>query len=327
MINMYRFLANFYPKNIRKNYRTLLMYSHVKINAERFMGFMLFSGVGLSLASTFFIAGFVNIPFWLLLPILFLIIEFLVYLTLVLRADKKARFVENILPDALQLMASNLRAGFTMDRALLLSARPEFGPLADEINQVGKEITLGKDIADSLLNMADRIKSERLKKTMMLVVSGLKSGGQLASLLEQTSRNLRQQTFVDERIRANVMMYVIFVFAAVGIGSPVLFGLSSFLIEVLSENLASVQLPDAATMSSMPLSFTQISISLSFIIQFTLIALVVNSILGSLILGLISKGKEKLGISYIPILVGLSVGMFFAVRFVIKNMLGSLFGI
>lgn len=55
--------------------------------------------------------------------------------------------------------------------------------------------------------------------------------------------------------------------------------------------------------------------------------MIVNSFLGSLILGLISKGKERAGLSYVPVLIGVSLGVFFAARFIIKNMLGSLFGI
>jgi len=242
------------------------------------------------------------------------------------KAEDRSERIEKALPDAMQLMAANVRAGMTQFQAMKLAARKEFGPLADEINQVGKEITLGKDIKDSLINMSKRINSQRLQKTMLLIVSGLKSGGQLASLLEQTSKNLRQQTFVDERTKANVMMYVIFIFVAVGMGSPMLFGLSSFLVEVLSDKLATIDLPDAST-SNMPMSFSEISISLDFVIMFSVIALVLNSILGSLILGLINKGKERAGFTYIPVLIGISVGTFFIIRFLIKNLLGSIFGL
>ncbi len=325
MIELYRLLSNFYPKNIKKRYRQLLTYSHITINPDRFMGFMIFFGLGIGIASSLFLGAFSNMNIILLFFASFFGVELLVYMTLILRADKKAKFVEEILPDALQLMASNLRAGFTIDKAILLSARPEFGPLADEINHVGKEITLGKELSDSLLKMTERIRSERLEKTMILIVSGLKSGGQLASLLEQTAKNLRHQMFVDERVRANVMMYVIFIFSAVGFASPMLFGLSSFLVEVLTKNLANLDLSQASS-ANLPMSFSQVAISVSFIIHFAILALIVNSVLGSLLLGMISKGKAKRGISYMPILICVSISVFFFTRFVIKNMLGGLFG-
>ena len=241
---MYRFLAKFYPRRIRKGYTNLLAYANIHINPDRFIGFILSFGFLLALSCAFFFGLFFKIPFLIVFVGLFILFETAVYFSLLLKADKKAKFVEEILPDVLQLMSSNLRAGLTTDRALLLSARPEFGPFQDEINQIGKEITIGRDIGQALTDMSSRIRSERLRKTITLIVSGLRAGGELASLLEQTAKNLRQEYIIDSRIRANVMMYVIFIFVAVCFGAPMLFGLSSFLVEVLTKNLMAIQLPE-----------------------------------------------------------------------------------
>ena len=112
-------------------------------------------------------------------------------------------------------MASNLKSGLTVDRALLMSARPEFGPFEEELNIVGKEITIGKELDVALTNMTKRIKSDKLEKTIALIVSGLRSGGRLSSLLEQTAENLRRQKLVEDKVRSNVLMYLIFIFVAI----------------------------------------------------------------------------------------------------------------
>ena len=323
---MYRGLSLFYPAKIREGYKKLLTYSNLKTNPSKFMGFVLFFGLGLSLAASLFLSRLTGMHFLLLLVVIFIGIEFLIYVYLLLGIDAKAKFVEDVLPDALQLMASNLKAGLTTDKALLLSARPEFGPLKEEINLVGKEIAMGKDVDKALLIMSSHIKSEKLEKTIFLINSGIRSGGQLAALLEQTARNLRQQRLVDDKIRANVMMYVIFVFAAVGFGSPLLFGLSTFLVEVLTKNIGMVEIPQGAA-ASMPISLSTISVSISFIIKFAITSLITTSIMGSLVIGLISKGKEKQGIKFIPMLIALTLLIFFSVRFMIKNLLSGLFGL
>lgn len=325
---MYRFLAHFYPKRIRENYKRLLMYSNLKYSSDYFIGFVMFSGLGLALAISLDLSALFKLPLWPTFVILFLVLEISVYMWLVLRADAKARFVEDILPDALQLMASNLRAGLTTDRALLLSARPEFGPFQDEISIVGKEVTMGKSIDTALLKMKERIKSQKLEKTVLLIVAGLKSGGELASLLEQTASNLRQQRFVEERIKSNVLMYVMFIFGAIGLGAPMLFGLSSFLIEVLSTTLGGIKIPEAATQSSqIPITISQAPIEPSFVLYFSILSISLTAILGSLTLGLISKGKESEGFRYIPVLVVVSLGVFFLVRFLISSMFGGIFNL
>jgi len=324
---MYRFLSNFYPTNLRKAYTRILQYANIKVHPNIFIGFVLFFGFGLALAISFYLATFLKFPLILTFIGLFLFFQVAVYMYVVIQVDAKARFVENILPDVLQLMSSNLRAGLTTDRALLLSSRPEFGPFQDEINLVGKEITMGKTVKDAFLNMPKRIRSDKLTKTITLIVSGLESGGELASLLEQTAENLRKQKFVEEKIKSSIMMYLIFIFAAIGIGAPLLFGLSSFLVEVLTTNLAAVDIPESTVSGSMPLTFTSVSISSGFVISYAITSIITTSVLGSLILGLIGKGKEMRGVRYIPLLIGLSLSIFFLVRVVIRGMIGGLFGL
>lgn len=322
---MYRLFAKLYPYKLKKNYERLLKYANIKSEPSKFLGFILFFGIGLALFLAFDIAALFKTTLWLTFLICFLIIEFLFYFYLLMHADIKARLVEDSLPDALQLMSSNLRAGLTTDRALLLSARPEFGPLQEEINLVGKEITIGKQIDQALINMSSRIKSEKLEKSVLLIVSGLRSGGELASLLEETAENLRQQKLTEQKVRSSVLMYVIFIFAAVGVGSPILFGLSTFLVQLLNSILSTIEIPEAAL--SIPFSITKVSIKPEFIIRFAIISLISSSIFASIIIGLISKGKEKNGVKYIPLLILLSLLIFFLIRLVAGGMLSDIFSL
>lgn len=325
---MYRLISRFVPKRFVKNYEALLRYSHIKINAESFVGFVVSTGFLFAVASAFFVSLKFRFPLILVFLIVFFSFEVLFYMWLVLKADKKSKFIESVLPDVLQLMSSNLRAGMTTDRALLLSAREEFGPFAVELNRLGKEISTGKEIDVALFDLATRIKSEKLEKTVFLLTSGIKSGGELSELLDQTANNLRRQKVVDEKIRSNVLMYVIFIFVAVGIGAPVLFGLSSYLVEVLTKNLSQIEIPtEGAITSSLPFALTTVSISVDFVIGFAILSLVTSSIMGALVLGLISKGAAKYGVRLIPVLVIVSVSIFFIVRGIIGSVLSGVFGL
>lgn len=321
---MYRNISQFYPKSLRLKYKKLINCSGIKIHADRFMGFLIFMSICVSMAIAFFSAKLIKIHLLIIFAVCFLAMQFLLYSLLMLRADAKGKFVEDILPDALQLMASNLRAGMTTDKALLLSARPEFGPLADELNIVGKETTMGKDLSKSLESMTERIMSEKLQKTILLITSGLRSGGELAALLSQTAQNLRTQKFVEEKVKSNVLMYVIFIFSAIGFGAPLLFALSSFLVETLSKSLGNINIPEE-TASQLPLTLSKVSISPNFVITYAIISLITTSILGSIVLGLIRKGKEREGIKYIPILLLFTLGVFFLVRIIISNVFGAAF--
>ena len=74
--------------------------------------------------------------------------------------------------------------------------------------------------------MSDRIDSEKISKVITLIISGLKAGGNISDLLEQTSKNMKEKEIIEKKAASSILMYVIFIFFAVGIGAPLLFGLS-----------------------------------------------------------------------------------------------------
>lgn len=325
---IYEHLSKFYSKKIRDNLTKLLDYAAINVDPNKFLGFVLSFGFLLGLAIAFNLKGFFNLPFFLSFFTTFIISQLSVYFWLIIRVDKKAALVEEVLPDALQLMASNLRAGLTTERAILLASRPEFGPLQEEIDKVGKKLAVGMELADALAGMAKKIQSKVLDKTLILIRSGLESGGSLAPLLEQIAENLREQQLVKKRIKANILMYVIFIFAAVSFGSPMLYGLSSFLVQVLTKNIAAIEIPpEATTTIDLPFSITKVALTENFVIFFVLIALTINGVFASFVLGLIGKGREKAGIKYIPFMVGAAIGVFFLVRLILRTMFSTLFGL
>ena len=324
---MYKLLTKLYPARLKKELYSLVAYCNIATNLERYTGLVIIASVIVGILIALLMRIFLNFPITLLIPAGIILVHSSIFAYLTLSADARAKFVEDLLPDALQLMSANLRAGMTIDRALLLAARPEFGQFQDEINRVGKEITTGKDFSDALTEMASRYKSEKLQKTIQLIVSGVASGGSIADLLQQTAGNLRQQKLTEQRIRANVLVYVIFIFSAIGFGAPMLFSLSSFLIEVITDIFSKIQLPPATVSIQLPLSFSKVSVTPQFINTYTITSLMITSVLGSLILGLIARGKEKEGLKFLPILILLTLSLFFLIKFLIRNLLGGLFSI
>ncbi len=323
MVN--RLISRLYPAKIKKKFYEALHYCNIKTHPDKFIGLTIIIGLVASIALAFLLRLFINLPVIIMIIALFIISQLMIYFSLVLYSDNKARIVENILPDALQLMSSNLKAGLTTDRAVLLAARPEFGPLQEELNNIGKKIAVGKDLGESLIDISKRINSHILNKTMWLIKSGLESGGNLAPLLEQTAENLRQQQLIDKKIRSNVIMYVIFIFAATAFGAPLLFALSSFLVNVLAINLAQVSIPETA-MSQIPITLTKVSVDPTFVVNYAVVFIIVNSILGALIIGLIHRGKERAGIKFIPVVMSIALILFFLVRYILKTSFSELFG-
>lgn len=311
----------FFPSFLRESYTKNMLGAGIKDFENSFNRFFILSLIG-SLALSV-LTYFID---WNPFYIFFLLVVFLHlfnYFRISLKASARIKKMEDVFPDVIQMMSSNLRAGMTVDKAFLLSARPEFAPLDEEILKAGKEIATGKDIALALMDMSKRILSDKITKTVRLIISGLKAGGNISILLEQTASNMREKEFVEKRATSNILMYVIFIFFAVAIGAPVLFGLSSVLVEVIIEISATVPATSSSTMN-MPLSFSALDLSPSFIIYFSLIFLIVTDIISSLVLGLVNKGEEKAGLKYLLPLIAVGIAIFFIVRILMKSVLADM---
>jgi hypothetical protein len=321
---MYRLLSRVYPIFARRGMKKLLRCSDLKVDVNEFLGFSFIVSVVVALFFGFVMIDFFNLAlmyFVVLALVLFLLCQVFFYFLVLFRAEGKARFIESVLPDALQLTASNLKAGFTVERAMLLSARPEFGAFSDELTIIGREIATGKNIEAAMMGMTERVRSEKLAKTIMLIVYGMRSGGELAILLSQIAQNLRTQMLVEERVRTSVLMYFIFILSAVAFAAPVLFALSSFLAEVITKQLSAIDIPAGV---AAPITISKVAIGSNFILAFIVTTLITLSVFGSLTLGLIKKGKGKEGVKYIPLLLLFSLGVFFAVRTIVSNLFSGI---
>jgi len=238
-----------------------------------------------------------------------------------LKKSARVKKIEDIFPDFLQLVSSNLRAGMTVDRAMLLSARPEFAPLDKEILQSGRDISTGKPVSFALKTLSKRINSEKIDKTLSIILSGIRAGGNLAILLEETSRSMRQRDFIEKKAASQVLMYTIFIFLAVSIFSPGLFSLSGVLVQTMTNLMGGVD--PASLPQNIPISFSSVNISVGFIHYFSILFIIVMDVLASLVLGLVGKGSEKEGLRYLPVMLILSLGIFFSLEKILSGVMAG----
>lgn len=307
-----------YPAKLRKIYEKNIKNTGIKEYPERYHNKIFIITIIITLlSSTLFYFLKISISYAL---IVFIFMNIFFYFKISLKASSRIKQMEKIFPDVISLMASNLRAGITIDRAFLLSARPEFKPLDQEILKTGKEIATGKDIIYALQKMDKRIDSEKISKVINLITSGLKAGGNISDLLEQTSKNMKEKEIIEKKAASSILMYTIFIFFAIGVGAPVLFGLSSILVEIII-TLTS-RLPDmGSSQMSIPFTFSEIAISVNFVIYFSVIFLITTDLISGLVIGLVNKGKGKEGLRFFIPLVVLSLSIFFLVRLLLSNIL------
>ncbi len=317
---MFRRLSVLYPSPLRRQYKRLLRFCDIDINFEHFIGTVVALALVLSVILSLTVRAFMSLSttmFILSYAGFFFLVQLIVYLWLILRADAKARFIEDVMPDALLLMSMNIKSGMTTDRALIMAARPEFGPLEKALSSAGKEVLGGEEISDALIHLTKTIKSKLFERTIRLIIEGINSGGELSSLLQQTAEDIQTSKLVQKEVRSNLLMYAIFIFFAVGFGAPLLFGISTYLVGSVGTQMSMFQV---GTSGSTQTAVKAMQVTPEFLTEFAILALIITSVFGGLIIGIIKGGSERAGIKIIPMLMAMSLIVFFVVRMFVMAM-------
>lgn len=325
---MFQIIYSLSPSGYKKWFEKHINYCDFKVSPVKLIGFFFMFSALIGFAVGFL--GFLLIQLQLDVAAVAGVVGFLVsyvcmHLMMISVADSRANLVETILPDALQIISANMRSGLTPDRAILASARPEFGPLEIELKKVSKETISGKPFEESLRGITKNIKSNVLRKTVDLVIEGLAKGGSLTNLLDSIGDDVRQSRLMRGEIKSFVIMYGIFIFFASAIGAPLLYSVSTYMVETMS-TLGS-NIGDATSLSSTStvsiFKFKASAVTTEFLIQYSSVAIIVTSIFGALLIGLVQEGTEKAGIRYIPMLMLIAFGVFFGSQFVLSQIFAS----
>ncbi|MFH1255857.1 MAG: type II secretion system F family protein [Candidatus Diapherotrites archaeon] len=329
---MYYRISALVPKKVLDAFRKELDYLNIDISEKKFVGFIVSYGFFLSIGIALNLWLFLAMPVYsfFLLYALFLAGS---YLWLSITSESKGKFAEKILPDALQLIASNVKSGLTTEKALFASARPEFGPLELELRRAGQKILGGVPAEQALNDIPKRIKSLTLERTIWLLSQGINSGGQMSDLLIQLSDDLRQQNSLQQEISANVSMYVMMIFFAAALIAPMLFGISSFIVQIFAKQMQLIPSIPADAVASAGSKFQIITqfvttqrkpIAPEFIQEFSFYSLVVTGVFAALTIGIINTGKEKGGMKFIPILLIVMIVLFFLTRWALTLLFGEM---
>ncbi len=260
---------------------------------------------------------------FIFLAVLF-IMWMLFYLSLDVAIFKRRQRLEEVLPDFLQLVSSNIRAGMTTDQALWYAVRPRFGVLATEIEEVAKRTFVGEPLESALQHFVRKYDSKVLERSINLLVEGMRAGGEIGELLNKIAGNIQETNIMKKEMAANVTTYVIFITFATVIAAPFLFGMAYQLIMVIKEVFSRIDVGPGAV-AGMPITISQGVISIVDFRNFAIVSLLITSFFSAIIVSTIKKGDIKGGIKYIPAFAISSIVLFLIVVKLFSMFVGGMF--
>ena len=257
--------------------------------------------------------------------IIFFVFAFLFYAWMTYRKIMRRNEVEDVLPDYLELVSANVGAGMTIDQALLYSVRDKFGILAEEMETVAKKIMSGGDLNQAITEFTEKYDSNTLKKSFILLLESLESGGEVASLISKIAWGVKENQIMKKEIAGSVTMYTIFIGFASLIAAPLLYSLAHRIIIIMSGLTGKLDLSSAATVSTkLPIQNLGQGLSATDFKIFAYIMLFMTSLFSALIISTVKKGSAKEGLKNIPVYVIVSMGLFLLFSIILTSLFSGL---
>jgi tight adherence protein B len=125
------------------------------------------------------------------------------YIYLLIMREARFRRCDQLLPEAIDLMARGLRAGHALTAVLEMVGNEVAEPIATEFRRLHEEHALGLTLRDATLNMISRLPRDDMRFLATAILLQKETGGNLALILDKTAAVARERA----RLRGQLRIY------------------------------------------------------------------------------------------------------------------------
>lgn len=114
---------------------------------------------------------------------------------------RQARFDDQV-PDTLRMISGGMRAGHSLLRSLDAAAQESDSPMSEELSRIVNETRIGRDLGESLLDVAGRTKNEDFGWIAQAIEIHREVGGDLAEVLDHVGETIRDRNQIRRQVKA-----------------------------------------------------------------------------------------------------------------------------
>ena len=182
-------------RNNLKAIQKKLLKAHILMRAEEFIGLTIFC------AAAVFILVFLLSDILLLSLVAGLVGLKIPDLVVDIKKNRRAEALTQQLPEALNIVSSGLRAGFSFPQSMSVVSREMDAPIGEEFARVIWENRMGKPLEEVLRNLGERNESDDLNLVITALLIQKQVGGNLAEILDNISHTIRERVRIKGEIK------------------------------------------------------------------------------------------------------------------------------
>lgn len=160
--------------------------------------FLLMMGAGAVVGAV--VGYFLGGAFFAVLLLVAVPVGMLAYLNV--RTSRRRFKFDEQLPDTLQMLTGSMRAGHSLLRAIDASAKESDAPMAEELGRIVNETRIGRELAESMTDVAQRTGSEDFGWITQAIEIHREVGGDLAQVLDHVGETIRDRNQIKRQVKA-----------------------------------------------------------------------------------------------------------------------------
>jgi Flp pilus assembly protein TadB len=328
------------PRGVLNAVRRELTHANVDMNENTFVGLTIIAGVASAVLSIYALPVLFPIDATVAAIAGFVATVLLAYTLLTYLADQRIKKLESQLPDALVLIASNIRAGATIDKAMVAVARHAEDPMKTELDRTIRDLVSNKTLEISLKDWGNRSGSNVLRNTIDLLLFALRGGGQVQDIMLELANEIRMTQTLQQEVDSQINLYKMFLILIVIFIAPVMLAVATnFLMltnafksklgESLSEGSVSAGRGGVGSFATTILQKIQTpdkeGITPDDLKVFAYVLITASSFVVAFLLGVIESGNARSGLKYAPVFVIIAWIIFYFVNVIAQMFLKQMF--
>jgi len=125
------------------------------------------------------------------------------YIYLLIMREQRFQKCDQLLPEAIDLMARGLRAGHALTAVLEMVGSESAEPIASEFRRLAEEHSLGLPLRDATRSQVARLPRDDMRFLATAILLQKETGGNLAAILDKTAAVARERS----RLRGQLRIY------------------------------------------------------------------------------------------------------------------------
>lgn len=208
--------------------------------------------------------------------------------------SRRKNQIDLLLPQILVDLSEGLRAGMTFIESIEETSKRDYGWLSKELRTLMAQISWGVPNAEAFQNFSKRCGTEMTEKTIALLLTAIKLGGDLRSVFASTAQFLRRMLEVKDERTDQLRPYLSIIYVTL-----IIFLVTMYMLYTSLAGLLTMQ----STIVKVKLSREQMKILL-----FDLA--LIEGLFGGLIASKLSEGSIYLGLKHSIIMLAINTAAF-----------------